>query len=158
MSLLCHSVASSGVITTTASLDFESQSNYNLIITATDGGSSPMVFSVFITIFILDENDNAPRFFQQSYTAPVVENPDMGTFVADLSASDADSGTNAEILYSLVGADQNSAFRINSTSGFVSVLRPEALDYELASSRMTVLQVQAQDRGTPSASSQTIVR
>lgn len=150
--------ASSGIITTTASLDFESQSNYNLIVTVTDDGSPPLSFAVFMTIFILDENDNAPQYTEQSYTASVMENAAMGTFVADLSASDADSGTNAEIFYSLVGTDQNSVFRIDNTSGFVLVVRPEALDYEIESSRMTVLQVQAQDRGTPSTSSQTIVR
>jgi hypothetical protein len=116
-----------------------------------------MQFSFFMSISVLDENDNAPQFTEQSYTASVLENSAEGVVVINLVATDRDSGSNSEIIYSLVAANENSSFRIDNTSGIVSVLRPEALDFELPSSRMFVLQVQARDRGTPPASSQTVV-
>lgn len=149
--------ASSGIITTTTPLDFESQSVYNVIVIASDGGTPPLQFSFFMALSVLDENDNTPRFMQQSYTAMVPENSAENTFVTNLEAVDEDSGTNAEIVYSFVATGQSSAFSIDNTSGIVSVLRPEALNFEVASSRILVLQVLAQDRGSPPASSQTVV-
>lgn len=116
-----------------------------------------MQFNFSMTLSVLDENDNTPQFAQQSYTAMVPENSAENIFVANLAAVDEDSGTNADIVYSFVGTGPSSPFSIDNTSGIVSVLRPEALDFEVASSRMFVLQVQAQDRGSPPASSQTVV-
>lgn len=108
-----------------------------------------------MVISVLDENDNAPQFAQTSNEATIPENSAENAFVANLAAVDGDSGTNSEIIYSIVATSQNPIFRIDNTSGIVLVSRPDALDFEVTP--MFVLQVQARDMGTPPASSQTLV-
>lgn len=58
------SIDNSGVITSQLPLDRESISSYTLIITASDGASTPNIRRAManVTILINDENDNSPRF------------------------------------------------------------------------------------------------
>ncbi|MCI4387972.1 hypothetical protein PGIGA_G00080140, partial [Pangasianodon gigas] len=61
-------------LVTTRLLDRERESDYNITITATDGGSPPLSSSMTIHLSVSDINDNPPVFEQQSYTAYVMEN------------------------------------------------------------------------------------
>lgn len=146
---------SSGIVTTTALLDYETQTQYSLIVTVSDNGTPRLEFMFFMVITVIDENDNSPQFLRQSNMATIPENSIENSLVINLAAVDADSGTNSEIFYSIITSDKDSAFRIDNTSGMVLVQRPELLDYETR--QMFVLQVQAEDMGVPSTSSSTLV-
>ncbi|XP_016410822.1 protocadherin gamma-B7-like [Sinocyclocheilus rhinocerous] len=61
-------------LVTTKALDREKESDYNITITATDGGSPPLSTSMTIHLFVSDVNDNPPVFVQQSYSAYISEN------------------------------------------------------------------------------------
>ena len=149
------SVASTGIITTTSFLDYESNRAYSLIITSSDNGTPPRELETFFVISVVDENDNTPQFRSQSNTATIPENSASDSFVIDLAATDADSGSNAELSYSILNSGQSDVFRIDSTSGMVFVQQSEALDFEMM--QTFVLQVQVVDSGVPPASSQTLV-
>ncbi|XP_066572824.1 protocadherin gamma-A11 isoform X12 [Amia ocellicauda] len=126
-------------------LDREKQEEISLLLTAADGGDPQMSGTVKIHITVLDANDNAPVFTQRIYKASVVENTIKGTLVTTVSASDADTGTNGHVTYSVSrSADAVSEiFDINATTGEVKVIGQT--DFEKAKSYQ--LNIQAKDGG-----------
>lgn len=56
-----------------------------------------------ITVNLQDTNDNSPIFSQTSYRVGIEENSEVGTKIADIMATDKDSGVNAQISYHLKG-------------------------------------------------------
>ncbi|KAL0964189.1 hypothetical protein UPYG_G00320520 [Umbra pygmaea] len=105
--------------------------------------------SVTLTVTILDQNDNPPVFSPSSITVHLPENsPTGGVVVTQLSASDADSGSNAWLLYRLESGAQD-RFIVNSLSGAVLVGNSTLDREERGSYRLVVV---ATDRGTPSLS------
>ncbi|XP_051789696.1 protocadherin-10-like isoform X13 [Erpetoichthys calabaricus] len=127
-------------------LDREQQAVHNLILTAVDCGKPALSGSINITVIILDDNDNAPKFERQIYQVEVSENTLIGTTFITLNATDADEGSNAELLYSFNPHTSEKAqmkFHLNSRTGELSV--NELLDFE--QSRQYELFVQAKDNG-----------
>eukprot|EP00061_Rhincodon_typus_P008434 g31030.t1 len=68
-----------GVITTAATLDYETDPIPRLVVTATDRGNPPMFSSVTVTIAIQDVNDNEPVFSRNFYNTSIKEHVPMGT-------------------------------------------------------------------------------
>jgi hypothetical protein len=93
-----------GIVKLTKDLDYEDlrqPKSYSLLVNATEdsGGFST---SVELTIKVTDVNDNAPRFELPDYQAHNVdEDLPVGTAVLHVAATDADTGKNSEIVYSL---------------------------------------------------------
>lgn len=146
---------STGLITTAESLDFETVTSYLLVIYAHDSGSPMLTGTTDLTINVLDENDNPPEFTQTLYEANIPENSLSGALVETVIAQDADSGSNAQVIYAIVNGNTGSVFQIDSTSGMVTVKNQTALDREATA--LFFLQIQAQDRGSPPHTSQTQV-
>ena len=96
----------------------------------------------------MDENDNKPQFTKTSYTFGVREDIDHSKqpLIAEIRASDADAGLNADIRYSITGGNNDGTFAIDPYSGQLSVLKP--LDYESTPAGYS-LNVRAQDGGSP---------
>ncbi|XP_055286063.1 protocadherin beta-10-like [Moschus berezovskii] len=126
-------------------LDREKQQEFSLTLTALDGGLPPRSGATNIHIVILDVNDNAPQFSQAIYETQAPENSPVGSFIAKVSAGDADSGINANISYSFFDASEDilTTFHINPFSGEI-ILRL-LLDYELVKSYK--INIQAIDGG-----------
>uniref|UniRef100_A0A8C2A313 Cadherin-related 23 n=1 Tax=Cyprinus carpio TaxID=7962 RepID=A0A8C2A313_CYPCA len=104
--------------------------------------------TVPLTITILDINDNPPVFNPSSFTVRLPENSPTGVVVTQLSASDADAGSNGWLQYRLDSGAQD-RFIVDALSGAV-VVGNATLDREERSSyRLVVI---ATDRGTPSLS------
>uniref|UniRef100_A0A8C5K1B8 Protocadherin beta 15 n=1 Tax=Jaculus jaculus TaxID=51337 RepID=A0A8C5K1B8_JACJA len=140
-----------------------SRDEYNITITVSDMGTPGLKTEHNITVQVSDVNDNAPAFSQTSYTLLVPENNSPGLHIGTVSATDKDSGTNAQITYSLLPpqeGDQDpqlalaSLLSIHADSGQLFALR--ALDYEAL--RAFEFRVGAADRGSPALSSQALVR
>jgi len=153
---LFHIVASSGQILVSRELDYEAITNVTLQIFAEDSGAINMRLNatVFVYIDILDVNDNAPQFVNQTYTGFVLENSAGGTEIITISATDADSNENGVIVYSLEflsnDTESPSNFGIDPVNGTVFLLNTVNLDRErTASYEMTVT---ATDYGEPSLS------
>ncbi|XP_029402622.1 protocadherin alpha-2 isoform X12 [Mus pahari] len=133
------------------SLDREEDAAVKLLLVATDGGKPELTGTVQIIIKVLDVNDNEPTFPQSVYKVQLLENTADGTLVITLNASDADEGSNSEIVYSLssdVSSTTRTKFQIDPNSG--EIRTKGQLDYEERTSYE--IQVIASDKGTPSMS------
>ncbi|XP_041050027.1 protocadherin Fat 1-like isoform X1 [Carcharodon carcharias] len=121
-------------------LDHETKNLYILNITIYDLGK-PQKFSWrLLTVHVLDANDNKPIFLQDSYSAKIHENVELGTPIAQVKAKDNDLGENGEIKYSLLTVTKT--FSIDKTSGIVHVTGK--LDREFHP--MYVLRIEARDQ------------
>nr|XP_023416269.1 LOW QUALITY PROTEIN: protocadherin beta-18-like [Cavia porcellus] len=142
------------------SLDRETTAQYNITITVTDLGTPRLKTQHTITVLVSDVNDNAPTFTQSSYTLSVPENNSPALHIGSVSATDSDSGTNAQLTYSLLPPPHDplpglaSLVSINADTGQLFALR--ALDYEAL--RAFEFRVRATDRGAPPLSGQARVR
>ncbi|XP_047209296.1 protocadherin beta-16-like [Girardinichthys multiradiatus] len=105
-------------------LDREQQQNINLVLTAVDGGEPQLSGTMLIVITVLDANDNAPVFTQQTYKATVTENSPKGTVVVIVKASDADEGSNSKITYTITNTfdDVRNIFEVNEGNGEVILI------------------------------------
>ncbi|NXG35885.1 PCD17 protein, partial [Dromaius novaehollandiae] len=127
-------------------LDREEQSHHTLVLTALDGGDPPRSGTVQINVRLIDSNDNSPIFEAASYVVELPENAPLGTAVIDLNATDADEGTNGEVLYSFSGYAPERVrdlFSIDPQSGLIRV--KGNLDYE--ENGLIEIDVQARDLG-----------
>lgn len=146
----------SGVVTTRNSLDREKTEVYTVIIQASDLAMPAMdrkTASTSLVVHVLDDNDNYPQFSERIYNALIPEDLDYSTnpVVAHIRATDADTGVNAAVRYSIIGGNTQSIFSIDSLSGDVTLMK--ALDYELAKSYRLV--IRALDGGTPARANTT---
>ncbi|XP_033745650.1 LOW QUALITY PROTEIN: protocadherin Fat 4-like [Pecten maximus] len=140
---------STGVITTSASLDRESVDTYVIWCRVQDSGTPVLSSDTNVTITINDLNDNDPTFASTTYTATVTENTSVGTSITTMSATDADTGVNAVIVYSFdtsttAGARADIYMTIGSSTGLVEV--KASIDREVDASFTVV--VLAVDTGT----------
>ncbi|XP_053078141.1 protocadherin beta-10-like [Acinonyx jubatus] len=157
--LLKPSVENFYILMTEGGLDRESQAEYNITITVTDLGTPRLKTQHNITVTVSDVNDNAPAFSQTTYTLRVHENNSPALHIGSVSATDRDSGANAQVTYSLLPpADPQlplaSLVSINADNGQLFALR--SLDYEAL--QAFEFGVRAADRGSPALSSQARVR
>ncbi|XP_043408864.1 protocadherin gamma-A12 isoform X27 [Chelonia mydas] len=141
-------------LVTDRTLDREQVSDYNVTITATDGGTPALSTTTFFLLKVLDKNDNPPVFSQTLYTSYITENNPKGAPIFTLKANDADWEENARVTYSVTegqiqGTPLSSSISINSETGALYALR--SFDYEQF--REIRFQVQAQDGGSPPLSS-----
>nr|XP_027783284.1 protocadherin alpha-10 isoform X7 [Marmota flaviventris] len=116
-----------------STLDRETISEYELVVTARDGGSPSLWASASLLVEVADVNDNAPVFAQSEYTVFVKENNPPGCHIFTVSAHDADARENALVSYSLVerrvGERALSSYvSVHAESGKVYALQP--LDHE----------------------------
>nr|CAH8854004.1 unnamed protein product [Trichobilharzia regenti] len=120
-----------------------------------------------ITIRIMDENDNPPKFSHDTFHLQVDENAPVGTLVRQqiqkntrghfnniyqnglsqwLQATDLDTGINSEMKYFLLEDGVNSTrFKIDSLTGIITTL--DVFDREVKDTY--TLNVVAVDQGTP---------
>ncbi|XP_067852675.1 protocadherin-10-like [Heptranchias perlo] len=139
-------------------LDREHISKYEIIITCSDSGTPPLISKKTIMVEVSDINDNAPRFTQPLYTTYVMENNAIGTSIFSVTAFDPDGGQNARLNYSILetrvhGASVAGYISIKSESGVIFSQR--SFDYEKL--KHFQVEVQVQDCGTPSLTSNTSV-
>ncbi|KAG7266403.1 hypothetical protein CRUP_010718 [Coryphaenoides rupestris] len=92
----------SGALKLEKALDHEATKWYQLTLLAQSKHENrEVVASVSINIQVKDLNDNKPVFESDPYEAVIVENLPAGTSVIQVRATDLDSGTNGQVVYSL---------------------------------------------------------
>ncbi|XP_031757588.1 protocadherin-7 isoform X2 [Xenopus tropicalis] len=113
-----------GTIYSTVSFDREHQTSYTFKVKAVDGGDPPRSATATVSLFVMDENDNAPTisFPINSSYAVLSPSSNVRTVVASVVATDSDNGVNADLNYSIVGGNPYKLFEIDSTSGVVSLV------------------------------------
>lgn len=124
-------------------LDREEISKYNLTVVANDKGTPPRTATAFLIIHVNDVNDHEPVFEKSEYSAILSELAPSGTYVAGITATDEDSGVNAQIHYAFVSGNEHRWFSINSDSGLITTR--SALDREIQGT--VELNISARDGG-----------
>ncbi|XP_008302185.1 protocadherin gamma-A11-like [Stegastes partitus] len=136
-------------------LDREQYPSLSLKLIAVDGGTPQKSGTVNIDITVLDANDNSPVFNQSVYKSTVMENAARGTYIITVNATDADSGSNGLVYYSVskMQGGIESIFEINKTTGVIVLLGQ--VDYE--KSKKYEIRIEATDQGALTDSSKVIV-
>ncbi|XP_028633753.1 protocadherin beta-12-like [Grammomys surdaster] len=126
-------------------LDYEEQSELNLILTALDAGTPPRSGTALVRVEVIDINDNSPEFDHMFYEVTIPENSMLGSLIITASARDLDSGINGELSYAFFHAsdDIRKTFAINKNSGEISLIG--YLDFEAIESYSII--IKATDRG-----------
>ncbi|XP_054840725.1 protocadherin gamma-A6-like [Eublepharis macularius] len=150
----------SGAVYALNPFDYEEFQEIQFLIRAQDGGSPPLSSSVSVTLFILDQNDNAPEILYPSpptdgstgvELAPRSSEP--GYLVTKVVAVDADSGQNAWLSYQLLKATEPGLFTIGLHTGEIRTARP-FLDKDALKQSLVVL---VKDNGQPPLSASVTV-
>ncbi|XP_078506880.1 protocadherin gamma-A6-like [Lissotriton helveticus] len=155
---LKKSIGSYYTLVTDGVLDREEVPEYNITITATDGGIPPLSKVKTLNLQIADQNDNPPVFQEMTYSTYVMENLAQGSSVYSAKARDKDWGQNAKISYSITDGHigdvpLSSYISINSDSGIIYALRP----FDFEEFREFQVQLKARDGGSPSLESNATV-
>ncbi|XP_027864272.1 protocadherin gamma-C5-like isoform X4 [Xiphophorus couchianus] len=130
-------------------LDFETNSNYEIDISATDKGSPRMEGHCTVHVEVLDVNDNPPNIFLTSQPNSVPENSPSGTVVALISARDVDTGDNSKVILHL---NKNVPFKLKASfSDNYALITNGPLDREKFSEYE--VEITATDLGSPPMSS-----
>ncbi|KAM4586364.1 protocadherin-20 [Fundulus diaphanus] len=143
------------LLSTSKALDYEMKSEYHISVVVQGDSSERAVITPprrEIRVRVEDVNDNAPHFSQSHYQLEVEENNEPGLTLQQVSASDADSGLNGRVTYTL-DEHTSAVFKVNSATGQLSALVP--LDREQSS--VYKLTVFARDGGSPPLESQASV-
>ena len=156
--------STTGLVTVVEVLDRENINSYDLTITATDNGASPLSSNVTLNVIVDDVNDNPPLFASPITTVLLLENEPVNVPVFLVRATDLDDGINAEITYRIEDSERcqqpmtpplpdTCLFTINPNSATVQL--NQNLDFETQEEHTFV--IIATDRGIPSLSSNTTV-
>uniref|UniRef100_A0A669PZS0 FAT atypical cadherin 4 n=1 Tax=Phasianus colchicus TaxID=9054 RepID=A0A669PZS0_PHACC len=141
--------SSTGQVTLVGKLDHEATASYSLVIQAVDSGVVPLSSTCTLSIDVLDENDNSPSFPKSILSVDVLENMRVGELVSSVTATDSDSGDNADLHYSITGTNNHGTFSISPNTG--SIFLAKKLDFETQS--LYKLNITAKDQGRPPRSS-----
>ncbi|XP_071979202.1 protocadherin-11 X-linked isoform X3 [Engystomops pustulosus] len=140
------------LLETAAPLDYETTREYAIKIVASDSGKPPLNQSAMLLIKVKDENDNPPIFSLPVIGLSFIENNPPGTELTKISATDADSGRNAELSY-ILGPNTPPIFNLDRRTGILTAVRK--LDREKQNNY--IFKVIAKDNGLPSLQSNTTV-
>ena len=134
-----------GVLTVNGSLDFENITSFLVMVVASnpDGLQS----NVSVVILIVDVNDNPPIFTQDVYTGSVKEGAMLLYSIVGVAATDADSGLNGRIVYTIEEGNFGDLLAIDNMVNFGLVVVNGDIDRETID--MFVLTIRATDMGTP---------
>lgn len=111
----------SGLIKLAKSLDFEKVEIHHILIDAKDGAWFSKTGMINVTINVTDINDNPPVFTSTEYMVSVLENSPVGSSVIQISATDKDSGSNAQLGYSLISGHTD-YFSLDSINGTITTI------------------------------------
>lgn len=132
-------------------LNRENIDEYDLTITAFDGGFPFLQATASLRIVVLDENDNPPEFESPVYSVTVSEDLTVGSEVISVRARDPDSAETTQLTYHIFNGDPQ--FDIDVVNGSILLIQP--LDYEDEVSHIIV--VQAEDQVNAPATASVIV-
>lgn len=124
-------------------LDWETQNEYNLTISVSDGVHTVLT-QLYVTV--IDINDHRPEFTESTYKIDISENIDEGTEILQLHATDRDE--DKKLFFSLHAARDPISlqiFRVDSVTGSITIAKN--LDREMIAEHVLIVIVK--DQGTP---------
>lgn len=124
-----------------AILNREIQDNYVLTVKASVKGDALLETWTKVSIQVLDMNDLRPLFSPTTYSVTIMENTPLRASVAQVTATDADIGSNGEFYYFFKYKVE--LFAVHPTSGVVSLSGKLSVDER----KQYDLEILAVDRG-----------
>ncbi|XP_069754151.1 protocadherin-10-like isoform X3 [Narcine bancroftii] len=143
-----------GVVFARRSFDFEEIRTFQLQVQVKDAGSPPLSSHVSVHIIIVDQNDNAPVVVSPlpnkgtAIEEIIPRSADSGYLVAKVTATDVDSGSNAELSYHLCHPTDKSLFTLAIETGEIWTIR-HFLPKDPLRQKIVIV---VTDNGTPSLS------
>ncbi|XP_059176123.1 neural-cadherin-like [Physella acuta] len=137
-------------------IDYENVKLMTLVMVAKEINTG-LSSTVSAVINVLDENDNAPVFGLAQYSTRQLENVAINSTILTVTATDKDSGPNAELTFSV----EDGNFTVDTTkdpsgSGYLGAIKlRRALDYELT--RKYEFKVKVTDGGKSPLTSEVLV-
>lgn len=113
-----------GLVRVARQLDMTVQSEFMLILKATDGGQMPLTATVPVHIMLTMADSAPPRFVSSHYATELYENTALGHSVIQLEARSQSSLT-----YEITGGNQEGMFQINPSTGVI--MTKQYLDFEV---------------------------
>ncbi|XP_045856703.1 protocadherin gamma-A6 isoform X6 [Meles meles] len=148
--IFCLNV-STGEIATSANLDYEDSSFYELDVEARDRPG--LVDRAKVLITILDVNDNVPEVVVTSGSRSVAESTPPGTVIALFQVYDRDSGLNGLVTCSI---SRSLPFELEkSVDNYYQLVTNTVLDREQVS--LYNITITATDKGIPPLSTETLI-
>ncbi|XP_036872162.2 protocadherin gamma-A1 isoform X11 [Manis javanica] len=141
-----------GILYALQSFDYEKLQDLQLRVIVCDSGDPPLSSNVSLSLFVLDQNDNAPEILYPALPtdgstgvelAPRSAEP--GYLVTKVVAVDRDSGQNAWLSYRLLKASEPGLFAVGLHTGEVRTARA-LLDRDALKQSLVVA---VQDHGQP---------
>ncbi|ELR53198.1 Protocadherin alpha-C1, partial [Bos mutus] len=137
-------------LVTDGPLDREQVGEYQVLITASDGGSPPLSTRRTLTVSVADVNDNTPSFPKSKQELFVAENNAPGASLGHVFAQDPDLGKNGLVFYELLdiiseGQSASSLVEVDSSSGAITA----KISFDFEWLRGFHFQVEARDGGFP---------
>ncbi|XP_027005788.2 neural-cadherin [Tachysurus fulvidraco] len=134
---------SSASILVAEPLDYETTRSFTLRVRVQNVAAVPLASFTTVYVNITDVNDNVPFFMSSTYEATVPEGAEIGTSVAQVSASDLDSGLHGMVNY-IILKDQSGDSQFFSINPYTGIIHTRAtFDREQKSSYL--IEVQSQD-------------
>uniref|UniRef100_A0A3P8XWP9 Uncharacterized protein n=1 Tax=Esox lucius TaxID=8010 RepID=A0A3P8XWP9_ESOLU len=124
-------------------LDYETTRFFTLRVRVQNVAAVPLASFTTVHVNVTDVNDNVPFFLSSTYEATVPEGAEVGTSVAQVSATDLDSGLHGRINYVILKDESGDSqyFSINSYTGVIHTRA--SFDREQKGSYL--IEVQSQD-------------
>ncbi|XP_058117565.1 cadherin EGF LAG seven-pass G-type receptor 1 [Anopheles ziemanni] len=108
-------------------IDYETVQNFTVKIRAQDQGKPPKYSDTYVTIRVLDSDDQNPKFARDVYYGQLPdEKGDIAVTPERIRAEDQDRGIRADIRYSIVssnGSEDDGGFEIHPISGTIRMTR-----------------------------------
>ncbi|MGH0141278.1 UNVERIFIED_CONTAM: hypothetical protein FKN15_078002, partial [Acipenser sinensis] len=124
-------------------LDFETTKFFTLRVRAQNVAAVPLASFTAVYINLTDVNDNVPFFMSATYEATVPEGAEVGTSVAQVSATDLDSGLHGMVNY-LILKDQSGDYQLFSINTQTGIIYTEA-SFDREQKGSYLMEVQSQD-------------
>ena len=154
-------INSNGEVSLVQSLDYESRQEFRLTVTVSDGQFST---SSLLNVTVTDVNDNTPIISPAGpYT--INEERPSNSLVGSVSASDRDSGSNAELLFQITQQPLNLFTFVPDGSNAIRIRTATVLDredlaelnYFLPPNSQSDITIEVSDNGNPRLTSSVTV-
>uniref|UniRef100_UPI00398F80CE protocadherin-10-like n=1 Tax=Pristiophorus japonicus TaxID=55135 RepID=UPI00398F80CE len=147
--------SASGIMSAQISFDFEQLKTFQMCVQVKDAGSPPLSSNVTVNVIIVDQNDNVPVIVSPlsnkgaAAEDTIPRSADSGYLLTKVTATDADSGQNAELSYKLRQPTDESLFTVAPETGEIWTIRR----FRSNDSVRQKIVILVRDNGTPSLSS-----
>lgn len=116
-----------GTLSITKKVDYEKDKGFGITVRVTDHGQPSLSSEALVKVFVIDENDNAPRFLKPNYSATVLGNAGPSQFITRVLATDEDETDISNLRYRIVSGTGMRFFLVDAKSGVVSLSKVPGL-------------------------------